>query len=69
MRFGPAYEVEERRWRETHDTPFPTSSMNMTNWVMPNAVFDRDFFKIKLDDNVEVDYCEDGCIFSIKEML
>ena len=69
MRFGPAYETEERRWRETHDIPYPATYTNMTRWVMPKDVFPENFFEIELDDGEEINYCENGCLFSIKEVL
>ena len=69
MRFGPAYEVEERRWRQTHDIPYPDSYTNMTRWVMPSAVFPENFFEVELDNGDRINYCENGCLFSIKEVL
>ncbi len=69
MRFGPAYETEERRWRETHDTAYPASYMNMTRWVMPRAVFPENFFEIELDNGDRINYCENGCLFGIKDVL
>ena len=71
MRFVPAYEKAQMDWEKNPDNGvFPTYMKDMTTWVLPNRVFDRDFFKVKIDGSGNsIDYCEKGCLFSIKSIL
>ena len=69
LRFAPAYEGEERKWKEEHFTQaFPSTKQNMLSWDLPELVFDRDFFKVDVNGEV-IDYCKNGCLFTIKVLL
>lgn len=66
MNFKPSYERELREWETNEDTKnkvFPLAKRYVTNWILPNSIFDADFFKNYGGNNM----CEDGCIFKIKD--
>lgn len=69
LRFAPAYEGEERKWKEEHfKQAFPSTKQNMLSWELPSGLFDRDFFKVDIDGE-EIDYCKNGCLFTIRMLL
>lgn len=66
--FEAAYAAQEQKYYEemsknNENVPnFPDSMKNVSEWELPNYIFDRNFFKDKSGQNM----CEHGCLFHIR---
>lgn len=60
------YRKDKEAWMADKDADalYPTAKTQRTHWVLPNRVFDRDFFKDKGGHNM----CENGCLVKIEEI-
>lgn len=50
------------------NTIYPMSRTERTQWVLPNKVFTRDFFKYKNGSQIKDDMCDNGCLVKIEEI-
>ena len=65
MNFLPTYEFEKYAWERDESTrvePFPVVKKYRTEWILPDSIFDEDFFK----NYAGVNMCDKGCIFTIR---
>ena len=63
MNFLPSYEKQKYTWGVTHpDEDFPLKEKVRTEWELPEAIFNANFFVDKENNNM----CNQGCVFKIK---
>lgn len=63
LRFEPTYHEAMIEWEKEHNNSmYPAIYRQKNRWTLPNAIFDKDFFKVN-----NVNLCEQtGCLFKIQ---
>jgi len=65
IHFEPVFYKDKSAWEAEHSGTsdyYPIAERNRTTWDLPKAVFDRNYFKDKNNNNM----CDEGCLFRIK---
>lgn len=64
------YRKDKEEYMRTHDAgdTYPVSRMNHSQWVLPNKVFTRDFFKYMDGNTLKNNLCDNGCLVKIEEL-